>query len=230
MRGVRLDLFICMIIAGALFAGIWFVGDKIGLLELVFDGIEAMVDGSKDVPDGEVGGYATEDTPCVSTVQELAVMAQEGKTFTIETSSGKYSNYGVLSGTDYDWHILELDDGRAIALKLNTKKIQDSESSWKNILPVGKIVPEEPEILEDMAEMLSDSSLVYISDAYIDMDGEAKTTYISGGMKAAILIMGIGVMVMPIALFVLYIAAILWIHSLFVKKGIFPPVFPNRNI
>lgn len=81
MRKIRLDLFICMIIAGVLFAGIWFVGDKIGLFDIVFEGIGTMVDGSQDVPDGEVGGYATEDTPRVSTMQEVVAMARAGKTF-----------------------------------------------------------------------------------------------------------------------------------------------------
>ena len=89
---------------------------------------------------------------------------------------------------------------------------------------------EEPEILDDMADMLSDTDVVYITDAYVDMDGEAKATYISTGMKSAMVIIGIATMLIPIALFALYIVTIFWIHSLFVKKGIFSPVFPNKKI
>lgn len=230
MKRIRLDLFICMIIATALFAGIWFAGDKIGLIDMAFDKIGNLVDSTEDVPDGEVGGYATEDTPRVSTTQEMVNMAQENKTFTVETSAVKYSNYGLLTGEEYEWRILKLDDGRAIALKLNTEKIQDSNTRGINILPVGKVVLEEPEILDDMADMLSDTDVVYITDAYVDMDGEAKSTYISAGMKSAMMIIGIATMLIPIALFALYIVTIFWIHSLFVKKGIFPPVFPNKKI
>ena len=230
MKRIRLDLFICMIIATALFAGIWFVGDKIGLLEMVFDKIGNIVDRTQDVPDGEVGGYATEDTPRVSTIQEMVNMAQENKTFTVETSAVKYSNYGLLTGKEYEWRILKLDDGGAIALKLNTEKIQDSNSRGINILPVGKVVLEEPEILDDMADRLSGTDVVYITDAYVDMDGEAKATYISAGMKSAMVTIGISSMITPIVLFVLYIVTTLWIHSLFVKKGIFSPVFPNKKI
>lgn len=229
MKRIRLDLFICMIITTALFAGIWFVGDKIGLFDIVFDGIGNMVDSTQDVPDGEVGGYATEDTPRVSTIEELVIMAQKDKTFTIETSAVKYYNYGLLTGEEYEWRILTLDDDKAIALKLNTEKIQDSKTLGINILPVGKVVMEEPEILEEMGEMLSDSAVTCIADAYIDMDGEAKSTYISFGMKSAMLIIGIVTMILPIVLFALYMVTIFWVHSLFVKKGIFPPVFPNKR-
>ncbi len=230
MKRIRLDLFICMIIATALFAGIGFVGAKIGIIDIVFDKIGNLVDNTQDVPDGEVGGYATKDTPRVSTIQEMVNMAQEDKTFTVETSAVKYSNYGLLTGEEYEWRILKLDDGRAIALRLNTEKIQDSNTRGINILPVGKVVVEEPEILDDMADMLSDTDVVYITDAYVDMDGEAKATYISTGMKSAMVIIGIATMLIPIALFALYIVTIFWIHSLFVKKGIFPPVFPNKKI
>ena len=157
-------------------------------------------------------------------------MANMEQTFTVETSTVKYSNYGVLTGAEYDWRILTLDDGSAFAVKLNSKKIQDGEALGENILPVGKVVLEEPEILEKAKEMLEGSGKTLIYDAYIDMDGEAKATYISGGMKTAMLIMGIGSMIMPFVLFAVYIAATLWVHSIFVKKGIFPPVFANRNI
>lgn len=230
MKRIRLDLFICMIIATALFAGIWYVGDKIGLFEIVFNKIGNIVNGTQDVPDGEVGGYATEDTPRVSTIQEMIAMAQENKTFTIETYAAYYYNYGLLTGKEYEWRILKLSDDKAIALRLNSEKIQDGKTLGINILPVGKVVLEEPEILDDMADMLSDSAVTYIADAYVDMDGEAKSTYISPDMKVAMLVIGIISVSAPIVLFVLYMVTIFWIHSLFVKIGIFPPVFPNRKI
>lgn len=224
---IRFDLFICMVIAGALFAAVWFVGDKLQLNKGVYDVISNIVDVSEEVSDGEVGGYPTQDTPIVSNMQEVAMMAQAGKSFSIEISTARLAKYGVLNGKEYDWRILELADGGYIAAKVNSKKIQDSEMVGNYILPVGKVVMEEPEVLDEMIELLTGSTGIYVPDAYIDMDGEAKTSYISPGMETAMIIMTIISMVKPYILFALYIIAVLWIHSLFAKKGIFPPIFPK---
>ena len=231
MRRIRLDLFICMLLATALFAGIFFVGDKLDLMEKFFDGLETVVTGTKDVPDGEVGGYATADTLRVSNVEELAAAAQEGKTFTVETSSVKYTNFGVFTGDNYDWRILKLDDGVCFAVKLNTKKIQNGDELSTKILPVGKLVEEAPGALEDMKEELEGADIAgFIVDVYIDMDGEANSTYVSPNTNTVMIVLSVVMSALPLLLFVLYMVTIFAIHSVFVKKGIFPPVFPNMKI
>lgn len=231
MRSIRIDLFICMVIATALFAGIFFVGDKLDLMEKIFDGLEAVVNDTKDVPDGEVGGYATDDTLRVSNVEELAAAVQEGKTFTVETSAVMYSNYGVFTGDNYDWRILKLDDDVCFAVKLNTKKIQNGDDISTKILPVGKLVEEAPGALEDMKEELADANIAgFIVDVYIDMDGEANSTYVSPNTNTVMIVLSVVMSALPLVLFVLYMVTIFAIHSIFVKKGIFPPVFPNKKI
>lgn len=227
-KGIRLDLFICMIIAAVIFAGIWFVGDKLGVGDKLLSGADTLVAGGKDVPDGEIGGYATDDTPRISTVEELVAVAQEGKTFTVETRAVKYLNYGTFVGENYEWRILKLNDGRAMAVKLNKDKIQENDSGT-HILPVGKMVLEQPGALEDMREAVSGTDTALVVDAYIDMDGEAKATYMSIGQRVAMVVINVLMVVLPIVMFVLYIVSVFAIHSIFVKKGIFSPVFPNKN-
>lgn len=228
-RGVRLDLFICMLLAALMFWGIWQVADYFGVLEKAFDAIGNAVSEEKEVADGEVGGFATEDTPIVSTMEEISQMAQDGKVFTIETTRMKYTNYGVFQGGNYDWRILRLEGNYAIAVKLNTKKIKRGENIDDMTLPVGQVIPEAPAALDEMQKCIEGTDDTLIIDAYIDMDGEAKATYISSTMQATMIIIWIISAVIPLLLFALYIVSVLWIHSFFAKRGIFPPVFPGRE-
>ncbi len=229
VRKIRLDLFICMLIAMAIFAGIGYVGGKLGVVDKVIDAVGTALDGSRDVPDGEVGGYATDDTPRASTMKDLVELAENNQTFTIETEATKYLNYGTFVGEDYEWRVLKLDDDVAMAVKLNVDKIQDAEDSYDNILPVGRIIREEPGALDEMREMLSDGDVNFIVDAYIDMDGEANSTYISPNQQSAMMIAGVLMAGVPLLVFVLFMVTIFAIHAIFVKMGIFPPVFAKRE-
>lgn len=228
-RGVRLDLFICMVLAALMFWGIWQVGSYFGVLEKAFDAIGKAVSEEKEVADGEVGGFATEDTPVVSTMEEIVQMAQEGKVFTIETTRTRYTNYGLFQGGNYEWRILCLEGDQAIAVKLNSKKIKRGESIDDALLPVGQVIAEPPAVLDQMKDAVEGTEDTLIIDAYIDMDGEAKATYISPTMQTAMVIIWMITAVMPLGVFALYIVSVLWIHSFFAKRGIFPPVFPGRE-
>lgn len=110
MRGIRLDLFICMILAGLIFAGVFFIGDKLDLGEKLMGVVENVV--------------------------EMVA----------------------------------------------------------------------PEMFEEGGSA-DDSSTI------------------GGPMLIFAILMG----ALPLVLFALYMFLIFWIHSLFVKKGIFPPVFPNKK-
>ena len=228
-RGVRLDLFICMIIVTAIFWGLFTLTEKFGVLDLAFDAIETLVDGSSNVEDGEVGGRATPDTPRATSMQDLVEFSQRGQTFTIQTSAVKYLNYGTFVGDNYEWRILKIDDNNAMAVRLNTDNIQNANGFNDKILPVGRIVVEEPGALDEMREMVSGQDFTLITTAYIDMDGEANKTYLSPMLQGSMVLLTFAGPVLGILAFVIYILAIFGVHAIFVKLGIFPPVFTPKG-
>lgn len=228
-RGVRLDLFICMIIVTAIFWGLFNLSEKLGVLDMAFDVIGTFVEGGHNVADGEVGGRATSDTPRANSMQDLVEFSQRGQTFTIETSAVKYYNYGTFVADNYEWRILKIDDNNAMAVKLNVDNIQDTNGFNDKILPVGRIVVEQPGALNEMQEMVSGQDFTLVSTAYIDMDGEAKKTYISPMLQGSMILITLAGPVLGILAFVIYILAIFGVHAIFVKLGVFPPVFTPKG-
>ena len=228
-RGVRLDLFICMIIVGAIFVGIFTVTEKLGVLDTAFDVIGTLVDGSKKVADGEVGGKATPKTPRASSMEDVVKLSQQGKAFTIETGSVNYYNYGTFVGDNYEWRILEIDDDNAMAVRLNTNNIQDGDSVYTEILPVGRVVFEAPGALEEMQEAIRGEDIAFVTNAYIDMDGKANATYINPMMQSTMILVTLAGPIFGLLAFILYILAVLGVHAIFVKLGLFPPVFTPKS-
>lgn len=228
-RGVRLDLFICMIIVTAIFWGLFTLTEKLGVLDIAFDAIGTLVDGGSNVADGEVGGRATPNTPRATSMQDLVEFSRRGQTFTIETRAVEYYNYGTFVADNYEWRILEIDDNNAMAVKLNIDNIQDTNGFNDKILPVGRIVVEQPGALDEMQEMVSGEDFTLITNAYIDMDGEANATYISPMLQGSMILITLAGPVMGILAFVIYILSIFGVHAIFVKLGIFPPVFRSKG-
>ncbi len=228
-RGVRLDLFICMIIVTAIFWGLFTLTEKLGVLDTAFDVIGTLVDGGNNVADGEVGGRATPNTPRATSMQDLVEFSQRGQTFTIETSAVKYYNYGTFVADNYEWRILKIDDNNAMAVKLNVDNIQDTNGFNDKILPVGRIVVEQPGALDEMQKMVSGEDFTLITTAYIDMDGEANKTYISPMLQGSMILITLAGPLFGILAFVIYILAIFGVHAIFVKLGIFPPVFTPKG-
>lgn len=228
-RGVRLDLFICMIIVTAIFWGLFTLTEKLGVLDIAFDAIGGLVEGSNNVEDGEVGGRATSTTPRATSMQDLVEFSQRGQTFTIETRSVKYYNWGTFVGDNYEWRILEIDDNNAMAVKLNVDNIQDTNGFNDKILPVGRIVVEQPGALDEMLDMVSGADVNLITTAYIDMDGEANKTYVSPMLQGSMILITLAGPVLGIVVFALYILAIFGVHAIFVKLGVFSPVFHRKG-
>lgn len=70
-------------------------------------------DQSTNILDGEIGGFATEDTPRIEPEEE-ALRKTDG-TFTMEVKSVKFLNRGSVTGDEYSWHMMELENGRLVA-------------------------------------------------------------------------------------------------------------------
>ncbi len=230
MRRMRFDLFICFFLTLLIGYGIITIGEKAGFAEWLGSAASKAVNSHiQEVPDGEVGGYATKDTPRVQTLEDLQLAAEKNQVFTVETNAVKYYNMGTFEGDNYEWRILELDDGSCFAVRLNTSRIAEAEDSFETILPVGKLVLSPPEALEEMKAAMEKMDGTFYIDAYIDMDGEANTTYISPSMENFMVFNSFLLTLAPVIVVALIILGTFGIHRIFVKLNIFPPVFAGRK-
>ncbi len=225
-KRIRLDLFLCMLLVCALYAGLWFVADKFDIIEKATNAFVGVLEPDAVVTDnGEVGGYPLADTPCVTNLEELSQYAQ---CFTMEMSVTRYLNNGSINGGEYFWRILRIDNA-LIAARINENALQKDEEEKNYLLPVGKVVMEEPEIIEDMKRRYEGGSYLVITNAYIDMDGEANSTYVSPLGQSAMLGAFVCAGLIGLFLFVLYIVLVFAVHAVFCKLGIFPPLFRKRT-
>jgi len=230
MRRMRFDLFICFFLTLLIGYGIITIGEKAGFAEWLGGAASKVMDNhTQEVPDGEVGGYATKDTPRVQTLEDLQLAAGQNQVFTVETNAVKYYNWGTFEGDNYEWRILELDDGSCFAVKLNTSKIVKAEDGFNTILPVGKLVLSEPEALDAMKAAMEKTGDTFYVDVYIDMDGEANATYKSPSMENFLMFNSFLLSLLPVIVVALIILVTFGIHRIFVKLNIFPPIFAGRK-
>ena len=217
-RGVRLDLFICMLLAAGVFYLVWLAGTKI---EAKVEEKKAVVE-TVDFANAETGLGAGEDIPRVTSFEELSAYRD---CFTIEMTTSRYYNYGTFEGDEYVWRAIKLDDDTVIAARVNEDNVQTTED-FDVILPIGKIVEEEPEVIDDIVECLEGKAVNYVPDAYIDMDGEADSTVKKEAITMTAMLL---ISLVPFVLFVVYILLVFGIHAIFCKLGIFPPVFNKKR-
>ena len=222
VRRVRLDLLICMFLAFLVCAGVFKVWEWT-CEKGVYDGLFALFEEEKvEIPEGEIGSYATDETPRVTCFDELATY-ENG--FTMEVNAVRLYNYGTISGETADWRMMRLDDDVMVALKVNEDNIQKT-SDGKLLLPVGEVVYGEPEIIDELEETATRNGYDWLTDGYIDMLGEAKQSTVSEPISQGIMLL-IGCL--PVVFFAIYIALVFGIHAVFCKMGIFPPVFTPKE-
>lgn len=224
MRIVRMrwDMAICFFLMVVTMLGLFKLGEKVGLLDKAGDMISSIKlpgEGKgKNVPDGEVGGYATEDLPILETEEEFRDC--DGY-FTVKVTSSY--NLGSVQGKKYNWKVLKLDNNKMVAVKLNSDKVQKIEEGNKKveILPTGVCVYKDCEAYALMKQHYSRYDI--IDDFYIDMDGKANSSKATPSWAMFLFgLLMIGAMVLFLA-FVLGITMLY--HSIGVKIGIFPPIF-----
>lgn len=229
MRIVRMrwDMAICFFLAVATIVGLFKLDEKTKFSDKVFHVISSIKlpgEGNKNVKDGEVGGYATEDLPVLETEEEIRDC--DGY-FTIKLKLKSFNSMNAVSvhEENYRYMLLELEDDKLLAVKLNKDKAQkvEEENSTMVILPTGVCVYEDSEVYEIMKKKYEEYDI--IDDFYIDMDGKAKsntiTTSISTGEMIFFAIMNIG---MPVLFMAFAIGVVLLYHVIGVKIGIFPPL------
>lgn len=222
VRRIRLDLAICMFLAFLVCAGVFKVWEWT-CDKGFYDGFFAMFEGNKvEIAEGETGGYPTEDTPRVNSFSELMTYADS---FTMEVDAVRLYNYGTISGESADWRIMRLDDDVMVALKVNEDNIQKTEDG-KLLLPVGEIVLETPEIIDELEDTANGKGYSWASDGYIDMLGEAKQSTVSEPLAQGVMV---AISLLPVVFFAIYMVLVFGIHAIFCKMGIFPPVFAKRE-
>ncbi len=228
MNKIRLDLFVCLLVAGAILCGVGYLLFTFVPWDEVIDSVGEMVSNTQDVEDGEVGGYATDDIPRAESFEELAYFARNDEEFTIEAPVTKCYNYGTFVAEEHEWRILKLEDGCLIAILLNKDKvIEGDDYDDPDIFPVGRVVLEEPAALEDMLDMVGDDAGL-VEDGYIDMDGEANYTYLGTGYKAAATLVVVISSLLPLLVFALWIFMTLKMHAVLFYKGIFSEIYTDR--
>ena len=87
LRRMRWDMAVCFILTMLCIVGISELDNKIGFFKKGFDAMEEAVssDQSTSIPNGEIGGFATEDTPRIEPEEEA--LRKTDETFTMEVKS-----------------------------------------------------------------------------------------------------------------------------------------------
>lgn len=229
MRIVRMrwDMAICFFLAVATIVGLFKLDEKTKFSDKVFHVISSIKlpgEGNKDVSDGEVGGYATDDLPVLETEEEIRDC--DGY-FTIKmTLSEFYDMYTVPAQKEnYEYKVIELENNKLLAVKLNKAKVQKVEKDNRTIvtLPTGVCVYEDSEVYEKMKKWYEEYDI--IDDFYIDMDGKAKSNQIANSISTGEMIFFIFMEVgLPVLFMAFAIGVVLLYHVIGVKIGIFPPL------
>lgn len=228
MRVVRMrwDMAICFFLMVATVFGLIKLDEKIGFAEKAIDAISSMElpGDNTDVPDGEVGGYATEDLPILETEEELREC--DGY-FTMKMTPARLYNMGSVQGKKYSWRILKLDNDKLVAAKFNSDKIQEVKDGSLDmvILPTGKCVYEDSEAYAIMKEQHGNHDI--IDDFYIDMDGKAESSKaLPSWTMLFLVVIEIGV---PVLFLAFMLGVTMMYHAIGVKIGIFPPIFVRNK-
>lgn len=228
VRTMRWDMAVCLGLMVLTVLGLLKLNDKIEFGNKVLDMLKPYFDEVTEVPDGEVGGYATKDLPRLETEEEIRNVKGY---FTMEMTYIELYNMGTVEGMENTWNVVKVDNGRIVAIKLNTNKIQEIkndsnyEGSYKQILPTGTCVHGDSEVYELLKKMYKEYEVV--DDFYIDMDGMAGSSKVVASNE----MMGILIFLesfLPIIAFAGAMGIIFLYHWIGVKIGIFSPIF-NRN-
>lgn len=228
VRTMRWDMAVCLGLMVLTVLGLLKLNEKIEFGNKFLDMLKPYFDEVTEVPDGEVGGFATKDLPRLKTEEEIRNVKGY---FTMEMTYIELYNMGTVEGMENTWNVVKVDNGRIVAIKLNTNKIQkiknDSnyEGSYKQILPTGTCVHRDSEVYELLKKRYKEYEV--IDDFYIDMDGMAGSSKVVASNE----MMGILIFLesfLPIIAFAGAMGIIFLYHWIGVKMGIFPPIF-NRN-
>lgn len=207
MTKIRMDFVPCLLIGALLFGLTVFAGKK--YVEIADERYE-----TQELPQGEVGGEPTDDTPLVESIAEM----QQHDTFYVVTDDENYDMYHLFYD-DKEWNPMELPSGEVVCVRSNVKATKTVDG-FKKQTPVGKIVPFEiPETL--ISQLEDERKGMAFSDTtfYVDMFGEALDTADEDAIEFRFNMIGL----------ILFWVGTFGSHMLGAKIGILPPIFPKRK-
>lgn len=238
LKRMRWDLAICLVLMILTVLGFIKLDEKIGFankaLDRIFDKMEPYLNPVTEVPDGEVGGYAVKDLPRLETEEELR---NADGYFTMEMTVVHLYNMGDVTGEEYCWNILQLDNDKLVAVRLNKDKLQEIKdgSGDKVILPTGVCVHENSEayaLIREKWNTLPETVYTVVDDFYIDMDGKAGFAKVHKNRWIELILGNMHTFlfgIMPVLAFAVFLGIIFLYHWIGVKIGIFPPIFNKRE-
>lgn len=233
IRRMRWDMAVCLVLMMLTVLGLIKLDDKIGFVNKVFDIMEPYFNPVTEVPDGEIGGYATKDLPRLETEEELR---NADGYFTMEMTVVDLYNMGSVTGEEYYWNIVKLDNDRLVAIKLNKDKLQEVKDGRgdKLILPTGVCVHGDSEayaLIRGKWDDLLKIGYTVVDDFYIDMDGMADSAKVlSSDTNSWVEFVTKSIHthlagMIPVLAIAVFLGLIFLYHWIGVKIGIFPPIF-----
>ncbi len=172
------------------------------------------------VEEGEIGGFAKEDTKRAESVEDLL----KYETFTIVSPGIEYRNKGAGYYKGYYMYAVTLPSGEKVAAKIKNDSVKhsgDSIYSGDSILPVGKIVKENLEKEETFLNQIEYKEPLSRHDFYIDMVGNGGIVSEEDYVKTPVLMTQVLTVFATFPIF----------HALGAKIGIFPYFFaPKKKV
>lgn len=212
MYKIRMDMLICMILAGLLTFGVT------KLLPGIYTIIGENYDRMHTVADGEIGGKAGKEVYRAQNVEDLL----SHDTFTIEMKDTKYMVAKTAYFGKIYLHILELPSGELVAANIGISGEQEVDETF--IAPVGKLVKADLSKNERFMSWMSRhgvSEELLRTDFYLDMKGKGCEHWFRVERFDDTYTIFIQSFVALFSFFAFHIAGC--------KVGIFPPFIPKRK-
>lgn len=206
-RWGRTDLWISLVVA-VFVAAVLAWGVNTFVLERAY--------GGPSVPDGEVGGYASADTPRAGSLSDM----EQSGTFTVELLGISYQMGSSAVVDGHTWRLLELPSGETVAAAVNEEAVQKKSLDIYNvatILPAGRLV--EAPLDGAVLEALGGPEALGVTDRYVDMLGSAGE--IRGDNPQMLLLGGVTLCAFAAAFFIT--------HLVGVRRGSFPRLFRAKG-
>lgn len=207
MTKIRMDFVPCLLIGALLFGLAVFAGKKYA--EIADERYE-----TQELPEGEVGGEPSADTPLVESIAEM----RQNDTFYVITDDENYDMYHLFYD-DKEFNPMELPSGEVVCVRSNVKATKTVDG-FKKQTPVGRIVSFEiPETL--ISQLADERKGMEFSDTtfYVDMFGEALDTADEDSIEFWFDVIGL----------ILFWVGTFGSHMIGAKIGLLPPIFPKRK-
>lgn len=209
---LRFDIWLCLLFSVLLAFGAGKIATNI--LENKYEKYTE----SKKVDSNEIGGVATEETFRAQNMEDLL----SHDTFTIVSPGIEYRNKGAGYYKGMYLYAVTLPSGEKVAARVNSDSVtstSDSIYSGDSILPVGRIIEADLTSEPNFLSQIEVKEPLSAKNFYIDMVGEAEVIAAEYYVEGTVLLIELLIIVITFPIF----------HSLGVRIGIFPYIFPPKK-